>query len=362
MGSSYKDFRVVGMAIDPIHVGTGGARLGRVDLTIVRDPVTHVPRIPGSSLAGVYRSYVAMCLEEERQRQANTSGAGRKNPYFPDCAGLGQPDSQGEGGHCGQPDCPVCVTFGFARGSGGGFAGLAAFSDAHVFLFPVPTREGPLWVTSPEQLRIAGIDADLSGVTDSVLYCAQGNTPPINLGWLLLKRKELSGYDKIKDAISKKNSGIPNYITDRFGILPDKLFSHVVNSNLEVRTSVSIKPETGAAEEGALFSYEALPRSTILIWTITCRNPMHFKISGKNIDAQINGANIDSPDQIQEVTKKAHPFLEHLGIGGMGTRGMGRLRVLFDGSPVATATQGTNAGAGQESSSSTATSGTGGAA
>jgi CRISPR-associated protein Cmr4 len=327
MSDSFKDFRVVGMAIDPIHVGTGGERLGRVELTIVRDPVTRVPKIPGSSLAGVYRSYVAMCLEDERQR---SGGGGRQQPYFPDCAGLGQPDSQGRGGHCGRSDCPVCVTFGFARGQGGGFAGLAAFSDAHVLLFPVPTREGPLWVTSPEQLRIAEVISEveqLSQVTDNALYCEKDNQQPINLGWLLLERKALQGYNEtIKERL--KNHGVPEYIRERSGVLPDRLFSHVVNSNLEVRTSVSINPETGAAEEGALFSYEALPRSTILVWTVTCRNPKHFKVRGNCINAQINGATINTPEKVYEVVKKADPLLEHLGIGGMGTRGMGRLRVL----------------------------------
>ena len=44
---SFKPFSFAGMALDPIHVGTGGARLGRVDNTIVRDPVTRIPKIPG---------------------------------------------------------------------------------------------------------------------------------------------------------------------------------------------------------------------------------------------------------------------------------------------------------------------------
>lgn len=60
--------------------------------------------------------------------------------------------------------------------------------------------------------------------------------------------------------------------------MPDHIFIHVVNSNLEVRTSVSINPETGAAEEGALFSYEALPRGTVVVWEIIAKNPKHFKV------------------------------------------------------------------------------------
>jgi CRISPR-associated protein Cmr4 len=325
MSNSYKEFRVVGMALDPIHVGTGCARLGRVDLSIVRDPVTRVPKIPGSSLAGVYRSYVAMYLQELQEQEGSGCKAnGRSKPYFPDCAGLGQPDSRS---HCGQSNCPVCVTFGFARGRGGGFAGLAAFSDAHILLFPVPTREGPIWVTSPEQLRLAGVEQEeLSRVTDNALYCEKDSKRPINLGWLLLERKVLKNCSGIRQELQSR--GVPDYILERFGVLPDKLFSHVVNSNLEVRTSVAINPETGAAEEGALFSYEALPRSTILVWTITCRNPKHFKVDGRDINAQINKATIESPDCVHEVTRQASPYLEHLGIGGMGTRGMGRLRVL----------------------------------
>ncbi|RMF49433.1 MAG: type III-B CRISPR module RAMP protein Cmr4, partial [Bacteroidetes bacterium] len=120
------------------------------------------------------------------------------------------------------------------------------------------------------------------------------------------------------------------------------LFAHIVNSNLEVRTSVSIDPATGAAEEGALFSYEALPRGTVLVWEIIAKNPAHFNIGGKPITlgaaqaptapagaAQAPtapaGAN---PAAVHNVTTQAHPYLEHLGIGGMGTRGMGRVKVI----------------------------------
>jgi hypothetical protein len=84
--AGYQKFLHVGLALDPIHVGTGGARLGRVDLTIVRDPVTRVPKIPGSSLAGVYRTYVAMALEEQRSQQESVNGQPR--PYYPALRGL----------------------------------------------------------------------------------------------------------------------------------------------------------------------------------------------------------------------------------------------------------------------------------
>ncbi|WP_343036332.1 RAMP superfamily CRISPR-associated protein [Thermosulfurimonas marina] len=160
------------MALDPIHVGTGGARIGRVDLTIVRDPVTQVPKIPGSSLAGVYRTYVAMAEQESNpNRQVN----GQSKPYYPDCAGLGQDANHG---HCRKPNCPVCTVFGFARGAGqeGGFAGLAAFTDAQVLLFPVPTRRGPMWVTCPMALQTTGLT--VSGVDSEAVYVEQAGNPP----------------------------------------------------------------------------------------------------------------------------------------------------------------------------------------
>ncbi len=330
----YKKFLQVGIALDPIHVGAGGAQIGRVDLTIVRDPVTQVPKIPGSSLAGVYRTYVAMAYEEGRQAsQSGQQSQGRQKPYYPDCAGLGLDQNRG---HCRQPDCPVCTVFGFARGAGqeGGFAGLAAFTDAHVLLFPVPTWKGPMWVTAPMALKM--IVPELEEVNDNAVYVEKADRP-LNLGWLLLETKEYNQdeINRVKTQLAKLS--IPRYIQDRLALVPDHLFAHIVNSNLEVRTSVSINPATGAAEDRALFSYEALPRNTVLVWEIIAKNPAYFQISGQPITVDSNRD--PNPDDVHKVTTKAHPYLEHLGIGGMGTRGMGRVRVVYSGSDSGTGAQ-----------------------
>ncbi len=324
MTQSYQPFTVVGIALDPIHVGTGGARLGRVDLTIVRDPVTRVPKIPGSSLAGVCRSYAAMAQQEKNpNRQLN----GQPKPYYPDCAGLGQPDKTGKGGHCGCADCAICTVFGFARSAGGGFAGLAAFSDAHVLLFPVATREGPVWVTCPDALR--KINQEINGRLGDAVYQQGNKTQPLNLGWLLLERRDTLPNGTAWPKLKKLNRNIPDYITERLAIVSDRLFVHIVNSNLEVRTSVSINPETGAAEEGALFSYEALPRATVLVWDVVCKNPQHFKVGEQSVSATVDDQPITDPGKVFSVVKTAHPYLQYLGIGGMGTRGMGRLQVIY---------------------------------
>nr|WP_210534608.1 RAMP superfamily CRISPR-associated protein [Thermosulfurimonas marina] len=121
-------------------------------------------------------------------------------------------------------------------------------------------------------------------------------------------------------------------MTKHYALVPDRLFAHIVNSNLEVRTSVSIDPATGAAEEKALFSYEALPRGTVLVWEIIAKNPAHFQIGGRSITA------VSTPQAVHNKAQQAHPYLEHLGIGGMGTRGMGRVEVLYANTWSATGT------------------------
>lgn len=336
--TSFSRFIQVGMGLDPIHVGAGGARLGRVDLSIVREPATRLPKIPGSSLAGVYRTYVAMHFEEERQQLHGQQSASqpaqthRQKPYYPDCAGLGQPRPDGTGGHCGQPGCPVCTVFGFARGKDqvGGFAGLVAFGDAQLLLFPVPTRRGPHWVTCPMALRHLGPEIDCP--PKNAVYLESNSDQKLNLGWLLLEVEPCSALTQVKEALKKYQ--VPAYILSYIALLPDSLFIHIVNSNLEVRTSVSINPETGAAEEGALFSYEALPRASVLVWEIIARSPKHFKAGERGVEVFLDGGKVDSSEKVHQVAQKAHPYLEHLGIGGMGTRGMGRLKVLFSEKPI----------------------------
>ncbi|GIW70799.1 MAG: hypothetical protein KatS3mg102_0341 [Planctomycetota bacterium] len=64
---------------------------------------------------------------------------------------------------------------------------MAAFGDAHVLLFPVATREGPMWVTCPDALRRIG--HEINGSLDNAVYQEGGATQPLNLGWLLLERK-----------------------------------------------------------------------------------------------------------------------------------------------------------------------------
>jgi CRISPR-associated protein Cmr4 len=315
--------RYFAQALDPIHVGTGGYRLGRVDLPIQREPGTNVPKVPGTALEGCARAFAAL----------------RAKPPRPRCAGQGQPrEKENWPGHCGA--CEICRTFGFALADQrGALKGLAHFFDAQLLWMPVYSRVGPVWVTSPlllEPIKPPSCilsEGDWPGDTplkellvspDLIPAAPSGQQRNLNLGWLKLPvQGELS--EKQMKALRTAGQGEAetalNTVLKRLVIVPDGLLAQIVNSNLEVRTSVSIDPRTGAAEEGALFTYEALPRGSWLTFEIVYSDPELFeKVKGKI-----------TPGQVQTVVKGALEYFEYFGVGGMNTRGFGRLKIWTGG-------------------------------
>lgn len=282
----YALHRFILMTLDPLHIGTGGYRLGRVDLSIVREPGTNLPKVPGTSLSGAIRQYAAM-------RYGKMACAGQKG--------------------CGQPTCPICYTFGSAKDAGGGYAGTVNIFDARLLLFPVHTLAGPAWVTSPSALADFGINgqsvsADRAKWPDSLTPQSR-----LNLGWLMLEREDGTWQPPVLNKV-------PEEVQSRVVLVSDKLFSQVVNSNLEVRTSVSIDPQTGAAAEGALFTYEALPRATFLWFDVVEDD---YRGAFPSADPQAQSFQHTRP---LDVLEAGLALAEYLGIGGMGTRGFGRVK------------------------------------
>lgn len=343
------------LPLDPVHIGTGGMRLGRVDNTIVREPGTRLPKIPGTSLSGAIRQYAA-------QR-------------------FGKLGCAGQGGHCGRPTCPICYTFGYVTASGRSTAGVVSIGDARILLFPVYSMCGPVWVTCPSALHDSGVCESIPSLSfkSRAIWKKEITAQQhINLGWLMLEREE--------EAFAVQLTGaIPDEIQNRVVLVADSIYSQIVNSNLEVRTSVSIDPETGAASKGALFTYEAIPRATVLWmdvitddfrqsfpdpdklqeWQRMLMEPDLKKIAQKELlwKWKLLDSQNDSPEKFQEAVIKAGEWIvydqscynnnlkakgwdgngtnvpldvvcsgldwaEHLGIGGMGTRGFGRIRHL----------------------------------
>jgi len=302
--------KYLAIALDPIHIGTGGYRLGRVDNTVIRD-FDNVPKIPGTALTGAIRSYAAMHFEGKRG-----------------CAGKDEPKDE-KLRQCGEPDCPICVTFGFSKDTEARVS-MVSFSDARILFFPVSTMIGPVWVTNPMRLNEFlkkekyTDDGRIKAVNDPKLPDKR-----INLGWVLFEVD-----DERLTLPDSQFVSLPSAIKNNIICVPNNIFPLIVNANLEVRTSVSIDPFTGAALEGALFTYEAIPRTTIFWFEAIYQDYAKF-----------NGAKVN--DYIKEIKKKSSSVnnaidaakavvnvgLKHckiLGIGGMNTRGFGRLEIIKD--------------------------------
>lgn len=269
--------KYLGISLDPVHIGAGGYRLGRVDNTIVRDPATDIPKIPGTSLAGVIREYSTIYLKETERSDEKSVDEEIDNLF-------GNPDRQG----------------------------ALRFYDAQIVLFPVSSIKGTIWITTKNLLSdwLSGnkeLIKKIGDLTDGEVLLLKGiNVEKINLGWLLfdvVNRKKGINFDneinlhyELKDKIK------------RVAVVSDSVFSQLINNNLEVRTSVRIDNQTGTAEQGGLFTYEAIPRGTVF-----------------GFEMIIDKRRQDEIDNWDEVLDGALNYTKLLGIGGMGTRGFGRV-------------------------------------
>jgi CRISPR-associated protein Cmr4 len=295
-------------------------------MTIAREPGTNLPKIPGTSLAGAARSYAAMSYGKPEAAGKHDKFKGNKKA------------------------CPIFYTFGTATDAssasnskeGPTQAGTVSIADARILFFPVNSMAGPVWVSTIDIVQEAWgkdsvtLPANVK-LTDDVIVTNMNREGNLNLGWLLFKStKGLT----IKPPTSLTSQPEWQGISDRIVLVTSKLFSQIVNSNLEVRTSVSIDPKTGAADSGALFTYEAIPRTTWL-WSDVVEDdygknngsypfPVTKQYDSKN-NAENAGADLPNKDiwkRPLHVVSAGMRLIEYLGIGGMGTRGFGRMRLV----------------------------------
>lgn len=310
---TYQRQRFLFMTTDPVHIGTGGYRLGRVDNSIVREPGTKIPKIPGTSLHGAARSYAA-------QLYGTPEAAGQSQH------GVADPDHN-----------PVCYTFGYVKkapnsdqNDGTAYSGVVNVFDTHVLLFPVYSMVGPVWVSTVARLHDAGCTLNqppADWASDTALLTWERNDA-LNLGWLMLG---IGGSVTVVAPDAWKDSPRWQAVVQRLVLVQDALFSHVVNSNLEVRTSVAIDPQRGAAEDTALFTYEALPRTTFLFADVvlddyrqsTQSRPFPVEQTAQ-AEPLPGGAWLGPMDVVQAGLR----MIEWLGVGGMGTRGFGRMALV----------------------------------
>jgi len=315
-GGIYEQKKYFALALDPIYVGTGGYRIGRVDNTIVREPATGIPKIPGTTIEGCCRSYAYLQTKSNGESVKLACAKGKKIKIKEKKTENGKEKTvEIEKEPCG--NCRICITFGYTTDTKS-MQAMALFSDARILFFPVATMVGPVWVTCPMVLRDAGMislpePSNKEFIANKNLekqLPKENEKYTLNFGWLILK-----GDVKEINLNLPKSEEIQN-ILNRIVIVPDDLFATIVNSNLEVRTSVAIDPERGAVEEGALFTYEAIPRVTVLWFDVIYQNPKNFQMNDWNTELII------------KTVEDGFSLFEYLGIGGMGSRGFGRLKVI----------------------------------
>ncbi|WP_300979903.1 type III-B CRISPR module RAMP protein Cmr4 [Methanomethylovorans sp.] len=304
------------MALDPVHIGTGQTRIGRVDNTIVRETGTNIPKIPGTSLMGAARSYASLIYGKP---EAAGQHKKLKTEY--------------------RENCPIIYTFGtYTNGDDakGGQQGKISISDAQILFFPVYSMAGPVWVSTREILTSINFKVPIPNDShDDIIYTSlDWSKNTLNLGWLHLTLKNGLIVTPPNELSSEKEW---EAIKKRIVIASSKLFSQIVNSNLEVRTSVTINPETGAAEPGALFTYEAIPRTT-WFWSDVVQDDYNYNnMKFPTTTNQFNDERENSGDPLSkpwnnplDVVNSGFELMEFLGVGGMTTRGFGRVKKLAD--------------------------------
>ena len=295
---------------EPVHIGAGGYRLGRVDMTICREPGTNLPKIPGTSLAGAARSYAA-------QRYGKPGAAGQHKKLKKE----------------EKVDCPIVYTFGTASENESGVAGTVSVGDARILFFPVQSMAGPVWMTTEELLKAAGFQDIAAPASDqgAISSSLESWTQELNLSWLRLdKPQPLTATPPSELAENKPYLAIAK----RLVAISPKLFGQVANNNLEVRTSVAINPETGAAEEHMLFTYEAIPRGT---WLLSEVVEDDYREKFKPVSRCFKDGVEDSGDPLGPtweaplaVLRAGLDMIQYLGVGGMGTRGFGRMKLVAE--------------------------------
>ncbi len=302
----YKESKFIFLTLDPIHIGTGGTNLGIVDNTIVREAGSNIPIIPGTSLSGAARMYAAMLM-------GDLDAAGSKKLK--------------------STENPVSYTFGYINGSNQeqtSKAGVVSFSDARIVLFPVFSSEGTIWVTTKAMLNEIGVDVKRLDLDEEKAYHLgeAGENSKIKIGWLYIDVEKLAEEKPKLDGLAEKSEW--SVVEQKIYMVSDKLFTQIVNDNLETRTSVAINPETGAAEDQALFTYEAIPRAT---WFISKVIQDDFRSTGFETAMKNCGENerAKSWKYPMDIVRAGFKVIEFLGIGGMTTRGFGRMKIISGG-------------------------------
>lgn len=328
--------------LDPLHIGVGQDIMGEVDLPIDRESETGVPRIPGTALKGGFRAHAAWKLKMDGKKDKPCPG---------DQPGAQQGEPEKSKGpllreqYCGISTCPICQTFGYPsiklkNKEGGsesipGHEGRVYFRDARLAFFPAATNQGTVWFSTPGRAA-AWLNVDILNVDFPELFVSNSSSfalwlnqehpvSSIKVGWISISGMKTTtdnepGLQQLITALRQVTDGtFPTkeywqHIISHCVLLDESNFYRVVETCLERRTCNRVDQDTGTVAAGALFSYEALPRTSLLY-------------SRMHTDGFFDGKRIGEYASPLDICELASEGFARMGIGGMQTRGLGSLLV-----------------------------------
>ena len=342
--------KYLAMTLDPLHIGSGAMQLGKVDNPITLDPATHIPKIPGTGLSGAVKYFTDLALlylyrckqgfdvgkrKPGKHKNTNNQEADNQEPDKQKQTPVWCASTRGE---CGN-GCMVCYTFGYSTRSGQNSKGVLSFCDAHIVLFPVySAMYGRVWITCPSLYhRFFSVTGQERLQLDQYQVKVTHGLPEaplagrIEIGGCLLH--QVNG--KLQPLFGKwfDSMGLAGE-ESKIMVVADALFGQLVARNLEHRTSVAIDPETGAAKDGALFTFEAVPTQTFFEFAINSNeykqevSPFAKVEYQKAITSILQTLGITSNDFGPfELIQLGFQGIEQFGMGGMNTRGFGRIKI-----------------------------------
>lgn len=215
----------------PLHVGCGSA-VGVVDLPVLRERVTGLPAIPGTTLKGVLAD---LFLDQDKDGKWVRSETGLKL--------FGEDD----------PKAPAK-------------RGRLLVGECRLTAFPVRSaRNGFVWTVSPLTLGRLGISfADALSEEEAVGPEAAAYGEVFVLEEYRLARRGAVP-ENVLQALSPlcANPLWTDTLTKRLTVLSDTMMAYFAQNACEIAHHNKVDDETGTVADGALFSQENVPSETL---------------------------------------------------------------------------------------------------
>jgi len=215
-------------------------------------------------------------------------------------------------GCCGREDCPICGPFGFWK-DGREVPGAAEFSDMIPILIPINTPEGPLWCTSHAMINAlmeTGLlkedDLQIQLPSDSLDVQSPVREGILTLGWMPLRIAHTTSPFKPSARYKLLSIGVPEETLNGATLTSDKVLAHLIRDNPSSYPIPLIDPQTNGITHRSAPLCRMIPRGTVLWFSVR----------------------YSRRDGIIDVVEDGISHLESIGVGGLTSREVGRIKLL----------------------------------